>query len=211
MIKAPFGIVAKEGIYKSAATGGTALFVMLFFESFLLKLIFLSLFAATLYLYRDPERIPEEFDEKGILSPVDGVIESIDYGSDEITVTIISSIKDVSVIRSPIAGDAKDSVHIHGAFLDIKKRLSSRLNEKIYVNLNIDEKRKIKMEILSDVCGVVGFSLYEKKSGSFFRGERIGFAGACRAKISLPLQSEIRLAVGDRVTAGEKVIGYIKE
>lgn len=180
----------------------------------------LTLFMA--YFFRDPERrIPEG--EKIFVSPADGKVILIQNVNEEsiptllkgeaggfIEVSIFMSPLNVHVNRAPCDGVVESVVHTPGKFLSAFKHEASLQNENIAMVLNAKNGRIL-------VRQVAGFlarrAVCRVKPGVYLgKGERYGIIKfSSRLDIYLPKDARIKVKLGDKVRAGETVIGEMLE
>ena len=176
-------------------------------------------FALTLfmvYFFRDPERrIP--VGENVLVSPADGKVILISpnppippllRGGEGgfIEVSIFMSPLDVHVNRAPCEGTVEGVVHTSGRFLSAFKHEASLQNENIAMLLTTRYGRILVRQVAGflarrAVCRV-------KTGDSLQKGERYGIIKfSSRLDIYLPKEVQIKVKLGDRVKAGETVIG----
>ncbi|NTU42271.1 MAG: phosphatidylserine decarboxylase family protein [Nitrospirales bacterium] len=170
------------------------------------------LFLFMLYFFRDPERtVPQG---TGIfVSPADGKVILVQetreeqYIEDEaMQVSIFMSPLDVHVNRAPCEGKVEKVVHTPGKFLSAYKPEASLQNENIAMLLATPFGRVMVRQVAGfiarrAVCRV-------KPGDTLKTGERYGVIKfSSRADLFLPKGTVIRVKEGDRVLAGETVIG----
>ncbi len=191
----------KAGIYN------LTFYILLFTSCFFCVLtIFMAFF------FRDPERKITE--GEGILvSPADGKVILIkdvyekDYlKSDSNEISIFMSPLDVHVNRAPCGGKVKIVKYTPGRFIAAYKDESSINNENIVMVLEGKQGRVL-------VRQVAGFlarrAVCKAKVGDVLkRGERYGIIKfGSRLDVYLPKDTKIMVKLGDKVKAGETVIG----
>ncbi len=173
---------------------------------------FLMLFMV--YFFRDPERIiPQKKDI--FVSPADGKIILIEKVREDrylkvesIMVSIFMSPLDVHVNRAPCDGRVKSVVYSPGSFLSAFKPEAAVRNENIAMVLDT-----VYGEIL--VRQVAGFlarrAVCKVKAGdSLKRGERFGIIKfSSRVDLYLPVNTSIMVRSGQKVRAGETIIGEV--
>jgi len=200
-------IIAKEG-WKY----GAILFV-LFLISWgigVFEWVFLFLFLLTLYMFRNPERIPAEDDKMALLAPADGDILDISKvilqdGTEFLKLEIRKSLFNASLIRAPIASTISNTKRVHGLFLHIEDELSKKLGEKAVVAL----KSKSKSVLLIVRAGFFSRSIELFKSiGPLKFAQRFGLLLDGSIELLLPIDVRIKVSIGDEVRAGESVLGY---
>lgn len=183
------------------------------------------------YFFRDPEReIPEG--EGLFVSPADGKIILIkDVGKDTtppippllrggeggvkdtdrgfIEISIFMSPFNVHVNRAPCDGKIKNIQHNKGKFMAAYKDQASFKNENIEMTL----ETKYGDLLVRQVAGYVARrAVCRANTGdSLKRGERYGIIKfSSRLDVYLPKETALKVKLGDRVKAGETVIGVIE-
>jgi phosphatidylserine decarboxylase len=208
-------IIAKES-YKYLIGAGIVLVLAVYWNfSALTMLLLLCAAAAILYFFRNPERISEDDSKDAILSPSDGVIVSIDREFEDnflkeecVSVTIATTLKDVHFIRAPFASSFKQKSILHGLFLPTTNEKARYLNEKFAAFFNGENGKNY---LLSVIAGSLAtkISLYQNEDARIRGGERVAFLKSeFQTVLYLPKEVSIKKAVGDRVKAGETLLGY---
>lgn len=207
-------IVAKEG-YKYLI-GAAAVLALAFYWSFsgLSLLVLGTMAAAIVYFFRNPERISEDDTKYAIIAPADGIITSIDREYEEtflkdecVSVTISTSLKDAHFIRAPFSSSFKQKSLLHGLFLPIENEKARTLNERFAAYF---EGQNGKNYVLSVIAGSLAtkIALYKNEDSIIRGGERIAFLKSeFQTVICLPKDTLIKKAVGDKVKAGESLLG----
>jgi len=168
-------------------------------------------FISVIRFFRDPERVTPE-GENLIIAPADGLV--IAAGPTSVTpleqsgqrVSIYMNALDVHVNRSPINGTITDITHIPGKFLSAFKPGAELQNEHNVVQVNT----KWGNVAFSQVAGVLvrRIIFHGKKGWKLATGQRIGvICFGSQMNVYLPDNVKLFVRVGDRVTAGESVIG----
>jgi phosphatidylserine decarboxylase len=167
------------------------------------------------FFFRDPERITLQ--GRGLIySPADGKIISIrETDEDEllhrraIEVSIFMSPLDVHINRSPCDGVVKSVEYFPGRFFSAFKQKASLLNEHITMVLETEHG-----EIA--VRQVAGFlarrAVCRVRPGDRLRqGQRYGIIKfGSRLDIFMPLNTQIKVRLNERVRAGESILGIIE-
>ncbi|MBI4709875.1 MAG: phosphatidylserine decarboxylase family protein [Nitrospirae bacterium] len=199
-----------------------------------LTVLFLVLTLFMFYFFRDPERtVPQD---KGVfVSPADGrviLIKEIhgdiippdpwspsappEAGNpplikgDFIKISIFMSPFNVHVNRAPCDGVVKAVKHTPGRFFAADKDEASMLNENIAMVLEGGEGTILVRQVAGfiarrAVCRV-------KAGDKLKRGERYGIIKfSSRLDVYLPLNANIKVKLGDRVKAGETILGVIED
>ena len=200
-------LIAKEGWkYLFFAT---VLFVLsLCFDMF--SWVFFVILIFTAYLFRNPERLPAEDDEMAILTPCDGTITTISKtkysdGNEYIKVEIQKSLLETSILRAPTKMNIKLATRRHGLFLPTNTALSKKLGERVTLECKSDYKELF----ISINAGVYARKIdLFKTVGPLKSAQRFGLLVEGDVELYLPLDSRVKVAVGDEVKAGESVLGY---
>jgi phosphatidylserine decarboxylase len=161
----------------------------------------------TVYFFRDPKRTtpPGDFG----LSPADGRIIRVDptascplTGAETIKVSIFMDLFSVHVNRSPISGRLLSQEHYQGKFLNASFDKASLLNERNA--LLIEAKDGTKVTVVQ-IAGLVARRIvsWVNIGQELTRGQRFGMIRfGSRLDLYLPLDSEIMVALGQKVQAG---------
>ncbi|MDD5716354.1 MAG: phosphatidylserine decarboxylase [Sulfuricurvum sp.] len=171
-----------------------------------------ALLLAVLVIFRNPERNTNETASDAIISSVDGVILSVEETLvDELKmtkVTIMNSLWDVSILRSPFDSTIEGFKIRHGASLPLYNPLSDTLNEKAVISFRSSNGDEIYIEHLSEQnCFPIGIDL--EKGQKFKEGSRYGFLAKGRTIIYLPEKARLSVNAGSSVRAGESILGYL--
>lgn len=180
-------------------------------------LLFTSVFLAFVtYFFRDPKRTLLT-DDNQILCPADGkvvVIEEVqmnEYFSDRrLQVSIFMSPTNVHVNRAPIAGEVKYSAYHPGKYLVAWHPKSSELNERTSIvidNGNFDiMMRQIAGKLARRIVN------YLEEGHEIGQGDQFGFIKfGSRVDLFLPLNTKIKVALGQKVKGGVTIIGEFGE
>ncbi len=207
-------IIAKES-YKYIIGAGIVIALAIYWNFSALSLLLLGAVAAAIvYFFRNPERISEDDSQNAILSPSDGTIVSIDqeyedtFLKDEcISVTIATSLKDAHFIRAPFACVFKQKSSLHGAFLPIKNEKAKYLNERFAAFFEGINKRNYAISVIAGGLATK-ISLYQNEDAKIRGCERIAFLKSeFQTVLYLPKDAIINKSVGDKVKAGETLLG----
>lgn len=202
---------APEGYPFIAVSGGIWIVVLAVF-GFVPSLLPLLLTAFMLYFFRDPERqVPSQPDI--FVSPADGKVivvrevrEEKYLNADAKQISIFMSPLDVHVNRIPCDGTIKTVRHNCGSFLAAYKEEACVRNENIEMVL----ATAYGDILVRQVAGFVARrAVCRKQEGDAVkRGERYGMIKfSSRLDIYLPAGAAVTVKIGDKVKAGETVIG----
>ncbi len=203
--------LAKEG-YPFIAFFAVATIVSLFFRIHWLTAVALILTLFMLHFFRDPDRNTQH-DPNAFIAPADGRIvlitkakedESLD--TEMLKVGIFMSPLNVHVNRAPCDGIVKSVKHYPGKFFNASTDDASILNEHITMVLECKDHGPI---VVKQIAGTVARrAVCRVKPGDTLKqGERYGMIKfSSRVDIFMPLDTEVKLKLEDKVTAGETVI-----
>ena len=170
-----------------------------------LAFLSLVLFVFCVQFFRDPAReLPT--DPKAVLSPVDGRVCEVQKAQDPLTgedammISIFMNVFNVHSQKSPVAGRVEEIVYKPGLFLNADLDKASTHNERNAVRVTTDEGRSV---TFVQVAGLVARRIlcYAKVGERLEKGERYGFIRfGSRVDVYLPLDAEITVSIGDKVT-----------
>lgn len=187
-------------------TGSNIIWGFTFAEGVLLLFI--------IFFFRDPDRVTPE-GVGLVISAADGKVVVVKEASfpelsDEklIQVSVFLSIFDVHINRIPISGVVDEIKYYPGKFLAAWNEKASLENEQTLISIDTGSKKIYFKQIAGLIARRIVWKLEPGQSVS--AGERFGLIRfGSRVDILLPLNSEIRVKVGDKVKGGETVIGII--
>jgi len=191
----------------------TLVFALLEYELIAILSVFLTGFV--FYFFRDPERIIPDA-EDAVVSPADGKVILVEKIFDDrfvnehvYKVSIFMSIFDVHVNRLPIAGEVEKIQYAAGNFYAANTDQGGLANEHCAVILSTP--KDIRYAVVQ-VAGLVARRIvcWVEKGDLVERGSRFGLIRfGSRVDIYLPQQVQLEVRSGQRVRAGETIIGYI--
>lgn len=167
-----------------------------------------------IFFFRDPDRVTPE-GEGLIISAADGkvvLIKEVSFPelSDEklIQVSVFLSVFNVHVNRIPVSGVVEEIKYYPGKFFAAWNDKASLENEQTLISIDTGTKKIYFKQIAGLIARRIVWKLESGQSVS--AGERFGLIRfGSRVDILLPLNSEIRVKVGENVKGGETVIGVI--
>ena len=213
-MKKPTIPVAREG-YPFIAFAGlvTVVFAMLGFV--LVSISFLTITAIILNFFRDPERVSPD-DDDALVSPADGKVILIEKVFDDkyvkehvYKVSIFMNIFNVHVNRVPFSGKVKKVIYSPGTFYSANSERSSLENESCTVIIETDTGMKL---AFSQIAGLIARRIvcWAEKGDNLSKGERFGLIRfGSRVDLYLPQKTQLEISKGQRVVAGETVLGYL--
>ena len=182
------------------------------FPSLSLIVFFLTLFVA--YFFRDPDRhVPEG--EQFIVAPADGKVVTIEQECQDerfvqaptTRIGIFMSPLDVHVNRLPVTGQVQAVDYHPGKFRPAFAEEAVQVNEQNAVTVADAQGHKIAFVQIAGilarriVCGLKGGERVQQgaRYGMIMLGSRVD--------IYCPPEVELKIEIGQRVTAGETIIG----
>lgn len=174
-------------------------------------------FAAVLQFFRDPARsIPGNNRDDIVLSPADGriiLIDNAENGSPPSSgrrVSIFMSPFNVHVNRAPVNGVIETVDYNPGFFRSAFKPAASAENESTYVTLKTPHG-KVSMKLIAGF--LARRIVFHPRAGDFLRaGERVGMIKfGSRVDLVIPENTRLRVKRGDKVIAGETIIGVLSD
>jgi phosphatidylserine decarboxylase len=207
--------IAWEGI--PFVLGGatlTALFFMLGLQLLTIGLALLTLFTA--YFFRDPDRILVA-QQNAVLTPADGKILAIRnlktgdnrLGDEAIKISIFMSVFNAHINRIPITGKISRLAYHPGRFFSANLDKASLHNENNVVTLETDNQKRI---ILVQIAGLIArrIACWVHTGDYVYTGQRFGLIRfGSRLEIYLPPDTAISVSAGQKVKAGQTVLGYL--
>jgi len=207
--------VAREGLPFMIAGVALAIIMGVFHLVFLALVIsMITLFVV--YFFRDPERSPVG-NERAVLTPADGKILSVDkldkgdhnFKHSSIKISIFMSIFNAHINRIPIRGKVLDISYTPGKFFSANMDKASKYNEHNIITLEMDDDKKI---VFVQIAGLIArrVACWVKERDNVEAGKRFGLIRfGSRLEVYLPANSEVTVQKGQKVKAGQTVIGYI--
>jgi phosphatidylserine decarboxylase len=166
-----------------------------------------------LYFFRDPDRITPQ-NSNAFISPADGKVILITEAKEEemlnttaLKISIFMSPLNVHVNRAPCDGVVKDVRYYPGKFFSAFKNEASILNEHITMLFDCKEHGLI---VIKQIAGSIARRVVcrVKPGDSLKQGERYGIIKfSSRVDIFLPLDTQIKVRLNDKVIAGETILG----
>ncbi len=184
--------------------------------SWLLKIRWLALLAAgvlgwVFYFFRDPDRLPPEFDPAWILSPADGKITTIElvdephfFAGPARRVSIFLSLIDVHVQRAPYHGTVDLLRYESGSFAPAFLK-DTHGNESNLIGL----QTPYGLLAVKQIVGILARRIvcWPEPGDSLITGQRLGLIKfGSRVDLFLPPEVEVVAYVGQQVYGGQSVV-----
>ena len=168
-----------------------------------------------LQFFRDPPR--EVPDAPGaVLSAADGRVVEVSRAQDPyvkrdaLKVSVFMNVFNVHSNRSPVDGVVKERWYFPGAFVNAALDKASLENERNALWLHTPEGHDV---TCVQVAGLIARRIlcYVGTGAELERGQRFGFIRfGSRVDHYLPLDVEVKAAIGDKVYAAESVLAWLK-
>jgi phosphatidylserine decarboxylase len=175
--------------------------------------ILLTLFMA--WFFRDPGRMPP-VEPGAVISPADGrIVYSGDCPAGMYStgpgkkVSVFMSVFDVHVNRAPVSGKVVSVRYNHGKFLAANVDKASLENEQNGVAIETPGGQRVSyVQIAGMIARRIVCDLSE--GDTVQQGQRVGIIRfGSRVDVFLPASSSLRVRTGDRVRAGESILGVL--
>ncbi len=177
-----------------------------------------------IYFFRDPVRSVPQGDSL-VLSPADGIIQSIGVGQmplelgvkgSFLKISIFLNVFDVHVNRTPMAGKILKSHYHPGQFLNASLDKASDLNERhsylVEVKSGTEKTKKKNYIAFVQIAGLIARRIVSdvKEGDQLEAGQRIGIIRfGSRTDIYLPEDTAVLVSPGQRMIGGETVLADI--
>ena len=210
-------MIALEGVpFVLATAAATVAVYFVWPKSVPLAVTGVLLTAFVAWFFRDPERVPPS-DPGAVISPADGkVIFSGEcppgrYNAEPgKKVSVFMSVFDVHINRAPVSGKVTAVRYNPGKFFVASVDKASLENEQNGVSLETPGGQTVSYV---QIAGLIARRIVCRLSeGDMVKqGQRVGMIRfGSRVDIFLPQSAALRVRMGDRVRAGESVVGVLK-
>lgn len=193
-----------------------ALLVPVAAAKIILLVISVLLISFTLYFFRDPIRhLPDSIKQNDIISPGDGkvmYIEEIDekdyLNAKAKLIAIFLSPFNVHVNRIPFSGKVEYCRYVKGEYIAAYDHHSAEKNERTVIGISNGKFRILFKQIAGFVARRIVCDL--KEGDSVQIGEKFGMIKfGSRVDVIVPLDSNIRVSVNQKVTGGVTVLAEV--
>ncbi len=213
-MKKPTIPVALEGIpFISFAAFLTLIAAILQYQYVVAVGIVLTTFC--LYFFRDPDRV-SPVDGDALVSPADGKVIIIEKIYDDrflqdhvYKVSIFMNVFNVHVNRIPFAGMITNIIYSPGKFYSADSDKGALENEAC--TLTVETKQGHRYGI-TQVAGLIARRIvcWAEVNDSLRTGQRFGLIRfGSRVDLYLPLNTQLEVTIGQKVKAGESILGYL--
>ena len=176
---------------------------------------FLFVFLFSFWFFRDPDRYidMEEENPRAIISPADGKVINVgnyldeEYRMEESQiVSIFMNVFDVHVNRYPVKGKVEHLNYKKGKFMAAWNDKASEYNEQTIIGIKSGDN----MVTVKQIAGLVAKRIvcFADIGDEVEQGQKLGLIKfGSRVDLILPMECDLTVKVGDRVKAGETVLG----
>lgn len=211
----PHPIIAKEGWPFILSL--TMLLILFLFLHWSLVILVAILMVFVIQFFRDPAREKGSEDPNAVLSAADGRIVVVEKVTDPyrktpaIKISVFMNVFNVHSNKSPIEGVVEDVFYDRGKFLNAALDKASVENERNAILVETPKGQKI---TFVQVAGLVARRIicYADKGDHLKAGERYGLIRfGSRVDHYLPIDADVKVAIGDKVTGVKTVLAVLKE
>ena len=209
----PHPVIAREGWPFLAVAVVLSFLISFFFGWWSIPFWLATLFI--LQFFRDPPRtLPE--DPAAVLAPADGRIVEVGRAQDPylkreaLKISVFMNVFNVHSNRAPVDGLVKHRWYFGGAFLNAALDKASLENERNALWIQRADGRDV---TCVQVAGLIARRIlcYVDPGARLERGQRFGFIRfGSRVDLYLPLDAEVKAAIGEKVYAAESVLAWLK-
>jgi phosphatidylserine decarboxylase len=187
-----------------------------FYTNIIISFFSLAFFGFVTWFFRNPTR-DIITDDNLVIAPADGrvvVVEEVEvdeyFADRRLQVSIFMSPTNVHVNRSPIQGEVKYSKYHPGRYLVAWHPKSSSENERTSIVVDNGNVEVMFRQIAGKVARRIVNNLEE--GDIVEQGRDFGFIKfGSRMDIFLPVNTKIKVKLGDKVKGGETIIGELEE
>jgi len=201
--------IAKEGFSRIGFTI-LAFIIFAFLDLELLEFISFLALVFFIYVYRNPERMIPNFEQMSVISPVDGVLLSIEELENEeyaYKLEINSSYLNVSLLRTPLSSFVKNVNIKHGARLSHISSLSRDINERVELIFQDSHENRIKVtHMLKQSFDDIKLDVITKQN--LVQGSRYGLMVNGITTLYLPQNFRVNVSIGQELNASQSLVGY---
>jgi phosphatidylserine decarboxylase len=211
----PHPLIAREG-WPFVAGGVLLALIVAALAGWGWSLPFWLLVAFVLQFFRDPPReVPD--DPRAVAAPADGRIVAVERARDPwlerdaLKVSVFMNVFNVHSNRAPVDAEVRRRWYHPGAFLNAALDKASEANERNALWLRTPDGQDV---TCVQIAGLVARRiLCDVNAGDgLARGQRFGFIRfGSRVDVYLPLDAEVRCALGEKVYAAESVLARLAE
>ena len=195
------------------------------FATFIFSLLQWDIAAATGLLitafvtafFRDPSRVTPE-DESAIICPADGKVLFVEETFDDrflkqqvIKISIFMNVFNVHVNRIPFSGTVEETLFKPGKFYSADKDKATLHNEYCAVTISTPTGRKY---TVVQIAGLIARRIvcWAEQGDIVQPGQRYGLIRfGSRVDLYLPVETTVSVKKGEKVKAGETILGNLRQ
>lgn len=206
--------VAREG-YPFIAVGAFATLILAVLE---MPIATAAAFVLTLFVlifFRDPERLGPE-DENAVVSPADGKVIHVERqvhspftGKEAQKISIFMNVFNVHVNRIPLKGKVGRVQYKAGKFYSADSKKGGLENEYCATVITTTGGQSV---AVVQIAGLIARRIvcWLEPGDQVIRGRRFGLIRfGSRVDLYLPPETDISVTVGEKVRAGESILGFL--
>lgn len=186
--------------------------------TFVISALCIAIFLFFLNFFRNPNREFIGFEDGMIIAPADGTVviaepaeEPFYFKDKRIQVSIFMSVLNVHANWYPTRGKVVYYTHNDGRFMAANLPKSSTENERSTIVIELESKVQI---LLRQVAGALARRIvtYSREGDFCDENQQLGFIKfGSRVDLYLPMDSEILVNVGQKVTGNQTVVAKVKK
>ena len=206
--------IAKEG-YPFIAFSAFVTLITAVLGYDILALAALALTTFVVCFFRDPERIGP-VSEDALISPADGKVILIEKIIDDqyllgqvYKISIFMNVFNVHVNRVPVSGTVEKIIYTPGKFYSADSDRGGLHNEHCATILQSARGHRL---AFVQVAGLIARRIvcWLEVDDQVLRGQRFGLIRfGSRVDLYIPTQTQLEIAVGQKVKGGETILGYL--
>ena len=168
----------------------------------------------TFYFFRDPDPLPPT-GAGLVIAPGHGKVDTIDttietdfMGGECQRISIFLSVFDVHVQNAPVTGRVAFFKHTPGQYLNAMRADCAKFNENVLIGIESVDPRETKVGMRL-IAGLIARRIvpFIAQNDPILRGERISLIQfGSRVDVYLPMNSKVKVQLGDRVVGGLTVL-----
>ena len=168
----------------------------------------------TFYFFRDPDPLPP-IGPGLIIAPGHGKVDTIDttietdfMGGECRRISIFLSVFDVHVQNAPVTGRVAFFKHTPGQYLNAMRADCAKFNENVLIGIESVDPRETKVGMRL-IAGLIARRIvpFIAQNDPVLRGERVSLIQfGSRVDVYLPMNSKVKVQLGDRVIGGLTVL-----
>src|SRR5260370_17596177 len=204
--------MVRDGYYYGFSLLGVSVLIHLLTHSWLWPISPLLFAAFFLWFFRDPRRVIPE-GAGLVVSPADGKVTEIAQivppNGNEGRISIVLSVFDVHVNRSPISGLVKSVRYQKGKYLNAMNPLSAEQNEQCVAVMETPDGIQVTFKLIAGL--LARRIVFRPRQGQYLeRGELVGMIKfGSRSDVLLPAAASLCVKMDDNVRGGSSILAVL--